>query len=160
MDAIARAAGLTKRSLYYHFDSKDDLTAAVLDHQHRLAFEHIGDWDDGTAETCADFLSTMFKQLEDWAQSPRWLGSGFTRLTMELAELPGHPARQSAHRHKAALEDWLASKLEKFGVENAGYMARQVVLLIEGAMTLTLIHGDTAYITAAAEAAQLLAKTP
>src|SRR6185436_3387708 len=31
VDAIAAAAGVTKRTLYYHFASKDDLVAAYLD---------------------------------------------------------------------------------------------------------------------------------
>jgi AcrR family transcriptional regulator len=30
VDAIAARAGVTKRTLYYHFRSKDDLLAAVL----------------------------------------------------------------------------------------------------------------------------------
>ncbi len=156
MDAIAAAAGLSKRSLYYHFESKDDLAAAMLDHQNRLTFEHIGGWDDGTAKTCAQFLSALFKQLEDQAKSPHWLGSGFTRLTMELAELSGHPARVSARNHKAALEAWVAGELKNHGSEDAEKLAREVILLVEGAMTLTLIHGDTAYVAAAAKAAERL----
>jgi AcrR family transcriptional regulator len=37
MDAIAAATRVTKRSLYYHFVSKDALLAAVLEAQHQLA---------------------------------------------------------------------------------------------------------------------------
>ena len=33
VDAIAERAGVTKRTLYQHFDSKDALVAAVLDIQ-------------------------------------------------------------------------------------------------------------------------------
>jgi hypothetical protein len=33
---------------------------------------------------------------------------GFTRLVIELADLPGHPARLIARRHKAMLETQLA----------------------------------------------------
>ncbi len=35
---------------------------------------------------------------------------------MELADLPGHPARAIARRHKAALEDWPAGEFERRGV--------------------------------------------
>jgi AcrR family transcriptional regulator len=31
VDAVAEKAGVTKRTLYYHFDSKDDLIAAYLE---------------------------------------------------------------------------------------------------------------------------------
>ena len=131
MDAIAKEAGLTKRSLYYHFESKDDLAAAVLDHQNTLAMAHVGNWDDGSAATCGQFLSAMFDQLQDWANSPRWLGSGFSRMTMELADLPGHPARLSARNHKAALEEWLAGQLADRGARDTQELSRQTLVLIE-----------------------------
>ncbi|TIT25823.1 MAG: helix-turn-helix transcriptional regulator, partial [Mesorhizobium sp.] len=38
MDEIAVAAGVTKKTLYYHFDSKDALLTAVLASQHERAF--------------------------------------------------------------------------------------------------------------------------
>ena len=34
VDAIADQAGVTKRTVYYHFESKDDIVADVLKDQH------------------------------------------------------------------------------------------------------------------------------
>jgi AcrR family transcriptional regulator len=157
MDAIAAAAGVTKRTLYYHFDSKDTLVAAVLDHQHGEALALIRAWADPSSDSTADFLEVLFERLEAWASQPRWLGSGFTRLTMELADLPGHPARHAASRHKAAVEAWLADELAALGAARPDALAREVMLLIEGAVSLILIHGDTRYAAAAAGAARRLA---
>jgi AcrR family transcriptional regulator len=157
MDAIAEAAGVTKRTLYYHFDSKDVLAAAVLDHQHHYALTRIQRWGKSSAETPADYLATLFEQLENWASKPRWHGSGFTRLTMELADLPGHPVRNAAHHHKSAVEDWLTSELKRLGARHPRELARHVMLLIEGCLSLILIHGDTTYASAAAKAASQLA---
>ena len=39
MDDIAEAAKLTKRTLYHHFNSKDQLLADVLESQHHLALQ-------------------------------------------------------------------------------------------------------------------------
>lgn len=153
MDAIAEAAGVTKRTLYYHFDSKDTLTAAVLDHQHQHALAQIQRWGTKSSETAPEFLAALFEDLETWASQPRWLGSGFTRLTMELAHLPGHPARHAADRHKIEVENWLSSELKSLGVQNSQEISRQVMLLIEGSMSLILIHGDTSYAKSAARAA-------
>ncbi|MBK8209685.1 MAG: TetR/AcrR family transcriptional regulator [Rhodospirillales bacterium] len=157
MDAIAQAAGVTKRTLYYHYESKDGLAAAVLDHQHLYALERIQGWSTGPAETPSDYLAGLFQQIEAWASERRWLGSGFTRLTMELADLPGHPVRRAAHQHKLAVESWLSSELERLGARSAKELARQVMLLIEGCLSLVLIHGDTSYVSAAAKAATRLA---
>ena len=153
MDAIAEAAGVTKRTLYYHFDSKDTLTAAVLEHQHQHALAQIQKWSRKPAKTAADYLATLFENLEKWASQPKWLGSGFTRITMELAHLPGHPARYAASQHKYAVEAWLSSELLSLGSPNSRELARQVMLLIEGTMSLVLIHGDASYAKTAARAA-------
>lgn len=157
MDAIARSAAVTKRTLYYHFDSKDALVAAVLHQQHAHALAQIQNWGDGPAANPADYLAAMFEALGRWSSQPGWLGSGFTRLTMELADMPGHPARRASHQHKLAVEKWLADKLAALGASDAPELARQVMLLIEGCLSLILIHGDPTYAAAAAKAARRLA---
>jgi hypothetical protein len=75
---------------------------------------------------------------------------------MELADLPGHPARAVARRHKAAVERWYAELLEKAGVSSPGERAREIALLAEGTTALILIHGDRGYAETAARAAKKL----
>jgi AcrR family transcriptional regulator len=156
MDAIAAAAGVTKKTLYYHFDSKDALVAALLEQQQPRALELFREWADPSADDPSAFVRALFGKLKDWTAKSPWYGSGFTRLTMELADLPGHPARSAAHRHKAAVEGWLAGELERLGQADAGSVARQLMLLIEGCMAMVLIHRDPAYVLAAADAADRL----
>lgn len=156
MDEIAAATRVTKRTLYYHFESKDQLLAHVLQAQHQLAlaaFKTFGDRLSGSPEAIIDGL---FRELAAWADRPRWAGSGFTRLVIELADLPGHPARLIARRHKAMLEAHLAELLSRSGAEPAAEIAREVWLLSEGAISLMLVHGDRGYAVAAARAAQTL----
>ena len=158
MDDIAKAAELTKRTLYHHFNSKDQLLADVLESQHHLAlqaFRTFGDNLSGSAET---IVEAMFQDLAVWADRPRWAGSGFTRLVIELADLPGHPARLIARRHKAQLEKCFAELLARSGVVRPNELARAVWLLSEGAISLILIHGDRGYSAAASEAAITLVR--
>lgn len=158
MDDIAAEAKLTKRTLYHHFSSKDQLLANVLDAQHHLAlqaFRTFGDQLSGSAEA---IVRGMFHELAVWADRPRWAGSGFTRLVIELADLPGHPARLIARRHKAQLERCLGELLERSGVLHAGELARAIWLLSEGAISLILVHGDRGYSAAAADAANTLVR--
>src|SRR5262245_876164 len=160
MDEIAAATRVTKRTLYYHFESKDQLLAQVLETQHQLAlaaFKTFGDRLSGSPEAIVDGL---FRELAVWADRPRWAGSGFTRLVIELADLPGHPARLIARRHKAMLEAHLAELLARSGVEHPAKIAREIWLLSEGAISLILVHGDRGYSAAAARAAQVLLQRP
>jgi AcrR family transcriptional regulator len=158
MDAVAARAGVTKRTLYNHFDSKDTLFGEMLKRQSSLAVERIRSWatrQDGSAE---DFVATIFERLAAWSSKKRWEGSGFTRLALELADLPGHPGRMAARRHKAVIEQVFAEELRRRGMKRPEAAARALQIITEGATILTLIHGDRAYIGAAAEAAQTLMK--
>src|SRR5260221_13011275 len=157
VDEIAAAARITKRTLYSHFESKDRLLAEVLEVQHGLAFssfQTIGTELSGTPEAIID---TFFRELDIWSAKPRWTGSGFTRLVVELADLPGHPARKVAKRHKAVMEAHLADALARAGVVRSGELARELWLLAEGAMVLMLVHGKRDYAGAAAGAGRKLA---
>jgi AcrR family transcriptional regulator len=159
MDEIAAATPITKRSLYYHFRSKDELLASVLQARAELAlaaFRTFGDHLSGSPEAIVD---TFFKDLVAWSAQPRWAGSGFTRLVIELADLPGHPARFIARRHKALLEGHLAEVLGRARVRQPHHRAREIWLLCEGAMVMMLIHGERNYATAAAQAAKKLLRT-
>jgi AcrR family transcriptional regulator len=153
VDAIAAEAGITKRTLYAHFDSKDQLLGAVLEHQNGLALERIRGWSERLSGGADAMLATLFTDLAGWAARPRWSGAGFTRLVVELADLPGHPARAMARRHKAAIEAWLAQELSRRRVRNGALRARQIMLLLEGCQVLMLIHGDKRYAEAAVNAA-------
>ena len=158
VDAVAAAAGVTKRTLYYHFDSKDALLAAVLAVQHELALARIARWGAGNEDDPAAMVEAIFTALGKWASRPGWQGSGFTRLAMELVGLPGHPARQAARRQKAVTEQWLARRFAGQRLPKPAALARQVMVLLEGAMTLMLIHGDPAYARSAALAAGVLVR--
>jgi AcrR family transcriptional regulator len=156
VDEIAAVAGVTKRTLYYHFKSKDDLLAAVLKLNHELALARIRKHESRYSGNAENILTVLFSELTHWSKKPGWSGPGFTRLAMELADLPGHPARAVASRHKAAVEQWYAEMLGKARVPAAVERACEVALLAEGATALILIHGDRRYGERAARAAKRL----
>ena len=156
MDEIASATAVTKRTLYNHFQSKDQLLAAVLEAQNELALAAFKTFGDQLTGLAAAIIDGLFRDLAVWATGLRWAGSGFTRLVIELADLPGHPARAIARRHKALLEPISGDLLKRAGVREAHRRAREIWLLSEGAISLMLVHGNRTYAAAAAEAAKRL----
>jgi AcrR family transcriptional regulator len=156
MDEIAAATAVTKRTLYYHFRSKDELLAAVLEGQHDLALAAFRTFGDKLSGSPVAIVDALFKDLGAWADKPRWAGSGFTRLVVELADLPGHPARHIARRHKLVLESQLGELFAKAGMRSPRARAREIHLLSEGAIAMMLIHGDRKYAAAAAQAGKRL----
>ena len=136
--------------------ARTNLLGSVLDLHSELALARIRKYEERYSGSADEILAVLFSELAKWSTKPGWTGTGFTRLVMELADLPGHPARAIAHRHKAAVEAWWAGLLEKARVSSPLERAREVVLLMEGATALILIHGDRSYADAAAEAAKRL----
>ena len=156
VDAIAAASNVTKRTVYYHFKSKDDIVGDVLENQHAYLMEQFQRWAGPASDGPAALLDNLFNKLQKWAEAPQWLGSGFTRISTELADLPGHPARRAANAHKTRVEKWLAEQFENASLDAPQDRAREIMILIEGSMSLSLIHADTYYIESAAMAAKRL----
>jgi AcrR family transcriptional regulator len=156
IDEIAASAKITKRTFYSHFESKDFLLTKVLQAQSALAYDAFQTFGKNLSGAPDVIVEALFHDLESWSSKPRWAGSGYTRLVAELADLPGHPARQIARDHKAQLENHLADVLAEAGVKDPKACARELWLLIEGAMVMMLIHGDKNYLKAAAEAGKKL----
>jgi AcrR family transcriptional regulator len=155
LDAIADRAGVTKRTLYAYFRSKDDLLAAVLSQHAATLLDRLRQIGERMPADRDGMVESFFAQIAWWAQNtPRWSGSGITRLAVELGDLPGHPARALARRSKKTTESWIASRLRSSRVARPSERAREIMLLMEGAMVLMLIHGDPRYIDAAARAAK------
>lgn len=153
LDEVARGACITKKTIYYYFASKDALVTAVLEDQERMSLAAFHTFASDLHGSPAEIVEALFRDLADWSGKSGWAGSGYTRLAIELADLPGHPARQIAKRHKAALETHLAGILADAGLDKAGPRAREVMLLVEGAAALTVVHGNGDYVEAARAAA-------
>jgi AcrR family transcriptional regulator len=158
MDAVAEKAGVTKRTLYYHFKSKDDLVAAYLhgrDQPNLALFER---WFTDTRGELPDKVRGMFFKLAQSARHPKWRGCGFLRTAAELANMPGHPAMKVGAAHKKKFENWMRLAFDQAGIEDALPLARQVMLLMDGSFAVTLLHRDPSYMETAGEAAYALVK--
>lgn len=153
MDAIAAQAGVTKRTLYYHFRSKDDLVADCLSRADRPVRERYAAWLGPADAPIERRIRRLFEALARRVDDPRWKGCGFLRAANELAGSPGHPAIAIARAHRSALESWLAATLSAERIADATRLARRLVLLLDGAIVQALLCRDPAYVAEAGDAA-------
>jgi AcrR family transcriptional regulator len=156
VDAVAAKAGVTKRTLYYHFKSKDDLIAAYLEARDQPNLALFKLWFSETEGKLPVKVAGIFRHLAQAARHPKWKGCGFLRTTAELANMPGHPAIKIGIAHKKKFEVWLRLTFEAEGIENADLLARQILLLLDGSFAVVLLHRDPSYMEAAGEAAASL----
>jgi AcrR family transcriptional regulator len=156
VDEVAARAGVTKRTLYYHFRSKDDLVAAYIEARDQPTLNYIVGWMDETKGTLADKVAAVFVKAAKLAQNPKWRGCGFLRTAAELAATPGHPALKAASVHKKKLEAEFARRIADAGLSDPSFRARQIMLLFDGAFSSMQVHRDASYAEAAGAAAVAL----
>ncbi len=158
MDAVAEKAGVTKRTLYYHFTSKDELVAAYLHGRDQPNLALFQRWFAGTEGGLAEKTRGIFANLARSARHPKWKGCGFLRTAAELANMPGHPAVTVGAAHKKRIESWMQETFEAEGIEGGLPLARQVMLLMDGSFAAALLHRDPSYMETAGDAAYSLVK--
>ncbi|QWW68298.1 TetR/AcrR family transcriptional regulator [Rhizobium sp. WYJ-E13] len=156
VDAVAEKADVTKRTLYYHFDSKDDLIAAYLETRDQPNLAVYRRWFAETDGHLPAKIKGIFDNLARSARHPKWKGCGYLRTSAELANMPGHPAIKVGAAHKKNVEQWLAALFEEQHLAAPPKLARQIVLLLDGSFAAVLLHRDPTYMEAAGEAAAAL----
>src|SRR5690349_885095 len=88
VDTVAEAAGVTKRTLYYHFASKDDLIAAYLEARDLPTLGRYQGLISRPGEPATRQVRGIFEQLAKHAKNPLWRGCSFLRAASEFANLP------------------------------------------------------------------------
>lgn len=156
VDAVAAEAGITKKSLYYHFRSKDDLVEGYLKSRDQPNLDAFRRRFEDTDGSFAEKIFAIFAGVAKASERPAWRGCGFLRTAGELASQPGHPAVKAGAAHKKKFEAWLAEKCHEAGVADAEATARRLAILMDGAFAASLIHRESVYITEAGEAAKIL----
>lgn len=156
VDAIAEQAGITKKTLYYHYKSKDDLIEAYLTSRDQPNLALFAAWFEAVDGDLTDKVAAIFENLARAAEHPKWQGCGFLRTTAELANMPGHPAIKVGQAHKKKFEAWLSERFTDAGIRDTDSLARHVALLLDGAFSTMLLHRDAEYARAAGIAARVL----
>jgi AcrR family transcriptional regulator len=140
VDLIAEHSGVTKRTLYNQFGSKDQLVAAYL-------AERDARWRSlvqATVDACDDPVEAVtapFEALRVWSGANS-RGCAFINA---LAELPdaAHPAHRIAVNQKL----WLLELFEELATAarcaNPAIVAAQLLLLHEGALATQPLPSDT-----------------
>jgi AcrR family transcriptional regulator len=156
VDAIAERAGVTKKTLYYHFASKDELIAAYLTLRDQPNLEVFTRWLAEAEGAMPERIEAFFVRVAEAGKHPKWRGCGFLRTTAELANMPGHPARLVGACHKKKVEHWLEQQFRGEGIAEPCILARQISVLIDGSFSAMLVHRDPSYALMAGKAARAL----
>ena len=147
VDTVADAVGISKRTLYNHFPSKDDLIVAYL--SRRLKPMQASDLPP------AEQILGDFDRLERSFASGAFRGCPFVNAVAELKE-PRHAANKIAVAFKEQRRAWFRDLLKQLDVDDPDALATQLMLLVDGAIAAALVRGDPKVASAARDAARVL----
>ena len=147
VDTIAAAIGISKRTLYNHFPSKDALITAYLERR----FVNARPSDKSPVE---QILGT-FNSLERRFSAKDFRGCPFVNAVAELGS-KDRAVKKIAVAFKESRRLWFRARLEELGVAGADALATQLQLLVDGSIALDLVRDDPGMARAAKEAARVL----
>ncbi len=134
VNAVIEHAGVAKRTLYRHFESKDELVVEFL----RLREERwTKNWLQGEVERRATApdqrLLAIFDVFNDWFQREDMEGCSFINVLLEVDDRTS-PVRHATVEHLAAIRNFLATLAREAGIEDAEAFARRWHILMKGSI--------------------------
>ncbi|GIG68057.1 TetR/AcrR family transcriptional regulator [Phytomonospora endophytica] len=148
---LCRAVGASKETLYRHFGSKDGLIAAVLEERSARVTHWIAEAATAAGPRPADRLAAVFDALGEWYAEPDFRGCAIVNAATQRH---ADPARAIAATHLGRYLTMLGDIAADAEAADPGLLARQLLMLLEGA-TVVADHHDTATAAADAKAAAL-----
>ncbi|MEO3809271.1 TetR/AcrR family transcriptional regulator [Sphaerisporangium sp. B11E5] len=138
VDRISEAAGVSKRSLYQRFGSKDELVTEYLTIDGTAVADRLlPPEDDGAAPR--DRVLAVFETLRDGSRRPGFRGCLVLNAAAELPD-PAHPARAVALDHKLRVRAFFARQVTAMGAADPEALADQLLMLFDGAMSYSLVR--------------------
>ncbi|KIP17741.1 bacterial regulatory s, tetR family protein [Burkholderia sp. MSHR3999] len=161
VDAIVKRSGAARKSFYSHFESKEALVVAALERRDERWMRWFVDATLARGKTPRTQLIGMFDVLRDWFSQPDFHGCAFLNASGEIADADD-PVRIVARAHKARLLAFVRERLDALaddaGIERRtlARVARQWLVLIDGAIGVALVSGDATAARDARATAELL----
>ena len=138
VDLLSAEAGVTKRTLYKHFPSKDDLIESALELRHELFMSwlkrHIG------AARAEDRPLAYIDFIGNWVAEEGFCGCAFINASAEYAAREQTPHRL-ADQHKQEIKALLAHLCTEAGALDEVAVADSLFLIGEGLIVASQVQG-------------------
>jgi len=147
VDTIAAEIGISKRTLYNHFPSKDQLISAYLERRFTKA--------PASDKPPVEQILGTFDRLERGFASKGFRGCPFVNAVAEMGA-EDRSVRKIAIAFKESRRLWFRDLLTQLDVADAEGLATQLALLVDGSIAQDLVRNDPSMARAAKEAARVL----
>ncbi len=133
IDTILAKSGVSKKTLYRHFRSKDELILAALkkyDSQFRNSFMRQVEERAGTPR---NRLLAIYDVAADWFEQNNFYGCMYINAIGEFSD-PDTPIRQVCKEFKSLVRRYIEDLCREMGAADPTALAEELALLFEGAI--------------------------
>lgn len=142
---IASEVQISRGNFYYHFKSKDDILAAVIDARLRDTALMLDGWEQ-SASGPADRIRRFIDILIDNGEDIRRFGCPVGTLTSELAKL-NHESHKEAADVFTLFRTWLARQFAELGcAADSDALALHLLARSQGVATLASAYRDETFV--------------
>jgi AcrR family transcriptional regulator len=157
IDTILESAGVSKKTLYRHFRSKDELILAALKKYDGLFRNDFMRQVEARAATPRDRLLAIFDVAAAWFARNDFYGCMFINAVGEFADADT-PIRQACKEYKAAMRRYIERLCGELDVPDPAGLAAALALLFEGATVTAQVSGGEAAVIAKTAAETLISQ--
>jgi AcrR family transcriptional regulator len=155
VDNIVAVAGTTKMTLYKYFRTKEVLILEVLQTSQQAFEIWLNDKLNASSKKPADKIQQLFDYIEEWVNSPEFIGVGFIKAS---AEFPNeeNPIHQLSSKQSREFRQFISKLAFEANIKDADGLALQLSLLFEGAVQAEQMKRGSGAIKYAKKAAKML----
>ena len=141
VDLIAEQTGMSKMTLYRHFESKDELIIAYLEQVNQSMQQWLDDAIRPYPDQPKEQLLAIFAALQKLVTSPLCFGCSFLITAAEFPELDS-ASHQAAVAHKRSILARFRALAQLAGAPQPDQLADQLLLLMDGAFSAVRMFGS------------------
>ena len=155
IDLIAEQANVSKKTMYHHFRSKEELIVAALRHHDGLFRNQFMRSVERAAATPYDRLLAIFDVAHDWFSQHDFFGCIFINA---IGEYSGrNPAIQKACKeYKRQMRAYVEELARALDVDEPEELASEITLLLEGSIVSSQVSCSPGSANTARRAAKTL----
>ena len=163
IDTVLAESGVAKKTLYNHFKSKDELIIAALQRRDeefitvmREGVARLAPGQDGDPRMAR--IMAFFDTVNEWAQSEGFSGCTFINASAEYPRRED-PIHVACANHKRLVVQFIEELISELRLADAHRVARQISLIVEGAIVTAHTTNDLTGVQLAKETTRQLLET-
>lgn len=137
VDRLCEVAKVSKRSMYQHFGSKDEVLVEMLKRRAAHVMEGLDVAPDAPPR---ERILALFDALDAQAQTPGFHGCPFVNVATELKD-HRHPASVAALGYKLELNAFFEEQARLAGAEDPVALGVQLTMMFDGVSAYSVVRG-------------------